>query len=149
MANSKATGERSKLYIDVVENGGYYVKWNLDYNKAILKKCSLSILDLLLFQEIAMYYDSHSQEPYVSTYKEMADIWGYTKTAVFNSISILQTNNLICKIGKEGRRTKYYSQCSRTAKDIKRISFLSSSVVERKRAYRSSVVERKRDCNFL
>lgn len=86
---------------------GYYVKWNIDYNKAILKKCSLSILDLLLFQEIAMYYDSHSQEPYVSTYKEMADIWGYTKTAVFNSISILQTNNLICKIGKEGRRTKY------------------------------------------
>lgn len=119
MANSKATGERSKLYIDVVENGGYYVKWNLDHNKAILKKCSLSILDLLLFQEIAMYYDSHSQEPYVSTYKEMADIWGYTKTAVFNSISILQTNNLICKIGKEGRRTKYIPNVPELQKILK------------------------------
>lgn len=119
MANSKATGERSRLYIDVVENGGYYVIWNLDYNKAILKKCSLSILDLLLFQEIAMYYDSHSQEPYVSTYKEMADIWGYTKTAVFNSISILQTNNLICKIGKEGRRTKYIPNVPELQKILK------------------------------
>ena len=119
MANSKATGERSKLYIDVVENGVYYVKWNLDHNKAILKKCSLSILDLLLFQEIAMYYDSHSQEPYVSTYKEMADIWGYTKTAVFNSISILQTNNLICKIGKEGRRTKYIPNVPELQKILK------------------------------
>lgn len=119
MANSKATGERSRLYIDVVENGGYYVIWNLDYNKAILKKCSLSILDLLLFQEIAMYYDSHSQEPYISTYKEMADIWGYTKTAVFNSISILQTNNLICKIGKEGRRTKYIPNVPELQKILK------------------------------
>ena len=119
MANSKATGERSRLYIDVVENGGYYVIWNLDYNKAILKKCSLSILDLLLFQEIAMYYDSHSQEPYISTYKEMADIWGYTKTAVFNSISILQTNNLICKIGKDGRRTKYIPNVPELQKILK------------------------------
>ena len=124
MANSKATGERSKLYIDVVENGGYYVKWNIDYNKAILKKCSLSILDFLLFQEIAMYYDSHSQEPYVSTYKEMADIWGYTKTAVFNSISILQTNNLICKIGKDGRRTKYIPNVPELQKILK--EYLSS-----------------------
>lgn len=119
MVNSKKTGKRSQLYIDVVEDGGYYVKWNIDYNKAILKKCSLSILDLFLFQEIAMYYDSHSQEPYVSTYKEMADIWGYTKTAVFNSISILQTNNLICKIGKEGRRTKYIPNVPELQKILK------------------------------
>lgn len=108
MANSNTrNGVKNQLYIDVVENGGYYVKWNIDYNKAIFKKYSLSALDLLLFQEIAMYYDSHSQKPYVSTYKEMADIWGYTKTAVFNSITILQTNNLICKMGKDGKRTKY------------------------------------------
>lgn len=119
MVNSKKTGERSRLYIDVVENGGYYVIWNIDYNKAILKKYSLSVLDLVLLQEIAMYYDSHSQEPYISTYKEMADIWGYTKTAVFNSIAILQTNNLICKIGKEGRRTKYIPNVPELQKILK------------------------------
>lgn len=104
--------------------GGYYVKWNIDYNKAISKKCNLSVLDLLLFQEIAMYYDSHWQEPYVSTYKEMADIWGYTKTAVFNSITILQTNNLICKIGKEGKRTKYIPNVPELQKILK--EYLSS-----------------------
>ena len=125
MANSNTgNGVKNKLYIDVVENGGYYVKWNIDYNKAILKKCNLSVLDLLLFQEIAMYYDSHSQEPYVSTYKEMADIWGYTKTAVFNSITILQTNNLICKIGKEGKRTKYIPNVPELQKILK--EYLSS-----------------------
>ena len=125
MANSNTgNGVKNKLYIDVVENGGYYVKWNIDYNKAILKKYGLTVLDLVLFQEIAMYYDSHSQEPYVSTYKEMADIWGYTKTAVFNSISILQTNNLICKIGKEGKRTKYTPNVPELQKILK--EYLSS-----------------------
>lgn len=125
MANSnKGNGVKDRLYIDVVENGGYYVIWNIDYNKAILKKYSLSVLDFLLFQEIAMYYDSHLQEPYVSTYKEMADIWGYTKTAVFNSITILQTNNLICKIGKEGKRTKYIPNAPELQKILK--EYLSS-----------------------
>ena len=125
MANSNTgNGVKNQLYIDVVENGGYYVKWNIDYNKAISKKCNLSVLDLLLFQEIAMYYDSHWQEPYVSTYKEMADIWGYTKTAVFNSITILQTNNLICKIGKEGKRTKYIPNVPELQKILK--EYLSS-----------------------
>lgn len=122
--SNKEKGVKNKLYIDVVENGGYYVKWNIDYNKAILKKYGLTVLDLVLFQEIAMYYDSHSQEPYVSTFKEMADIWGYSKNAVFASITTLLVNNLICKIGKEGRRTKYIPNVPELQKILK--EYLSS-----------------------
>ena len=71
-----------------------------------------------------MYYDSHSQEPYVSTFKEMADIWGYSKNAVFASITTLLVNNLICKIGKEGRRTKYIPNVPELQKILK--EYLSS-----------------------
>jgi hypothetical protein len=83
---------------DLYKFGAYWVIWDIDLQKAIACKCRLSALEILIFQEIAMYYDSHNKEPCTQSYDDFAKTHYHTKRAVKNGIKVLLNEKLILQI---------------------------------------------------
>jgi hypothetical protein len=100
---------------DIRKFGAYWVIWDVDLQKAIAYKYRLSALEILIFQEIAMYYDSHNKKPCAQSYRDFSKTYGYTQQAVKNGIEMLLEIKLILQIEerKGTAKSKYVPNVER------------------------------------
>lgn len=98
---------KERLYVDLAYKGSYYVTWNIDLLPAINEKLRLSQLEILLFVDIAMYYDSHRQTPCEYSYSMLADKYRCTVNGVRKSLSMLLEYKLIEHVNDRKGRTKF------------------------------------------
>lgn len=98
-----------KLHKDLSHHGSFWVVWDIDLQKAISQRYRLSALDICIFQDIAMYYDSHKQNPRPASYSDFANWYSYTQTSVRDTIKQLIRWELIfvIKVGKGRGKSEY------------------------------------------
>lgn len=106
---SKGRNQESKKLYDSTKLQGedrYYVTWNISIVPAIRKYYDISAIELMLFLDICMNYDSNMQKPCKYSYQELADKYHCSKNGIINALKILTKKSLIEKTNANKGRAK-------------------------------------------
>jgi hypothetical protein len=116
-----------RLYLDLQGRMRRYILLNVDLIPAILNKHPLTSVELTLFLDIAMTYDSSQQYPCRYSYKDLSTKYQYSKNGIIKAIDGLLLIGLIERPDEDRRGRKK----SQYVPNVKKIHELINSYIRK------------------